>query len=228
MWHNYFFQIQSKYNMRISLNNPLVIRLDGKDVTKNKNINFMHDFKGSFSNALFETTKEFSTKYKAYAIFGSDEISFIFPKTDIILADMSNDNCIRTNEIISVFSQMFYQSFNDRFIDSNKILWHGKCFSINENKLISYIKYRSLSIENVMLTYFLKRRNIKAGMLKREAKLEYCKKFDDYDKLEKIKNGILFYDGNKINLNEFLKNNNIEYEKNNESNVIEFIGLDDF
>ena len=36
MWNSYFFQIQSKYSMRVSFKNPLVIRLDGKDVTKNK------------------------------------------------------------------------------------------------------------------------------------------------------------------------------------------------
>lgn len=38
MWNSYFFQIQSKYSMRVSFKNPLVIRLDGKDVTKNKNM----------------------------------------------------------------------------------------------------------------------------------------------------------------------------------------------
>ena len=35
MWNSYFFQIQSKYSMRVSFKNPLVIRLDGKDVIKN-------------------------------------------------------------------------------------------------------------------------------------------------------------------------------------------------
>mgnify|MGYP001146026664 CR=1 FL=1 len=30
MWNSYFFQIQSKYSMRVSFKNPLVIRLDGK------------------------------------------------------------------------------------------------------------------------------------------------------------------------------------------------------
>ena len=38
MWNSYFFQIQSKYSMRVSFKNPLVIRLDGKMLQKIKNM----------------------------------------------------------------------------------------------------------------------------------------------------------------------------------------------
>ena len=44
MWINYFFNIQRKYSMRVSKKLPLVIRLDGKDVTKNiTHENFIFD-----------------------------------------------------------------------------------------------------------------------------------------------------------------------------------------
>ena len=57
MWRNYFFQIQSKYNMRVSLTEPLVIRFDGKDVTKSKDINFFEIYNGSFTDAFEKTVK---------------------------------------------------------------------------------------------------------------------------------------------------------------------------
>ena len=46
MWNSYFFQIQSKYSMRVSFKNPLVIRLDGKDVTKNKKYDLLNNYEG--------------------------------------------------------------------------------------------------------------------------------------------------------------------------------------
>ena len=59
MWNNYFFQIQKKYVMRVSTKKPLVIRLDGKGITKNKGINLFYDYKGRFSDALISSAKYF-------------------------------------------------------------------------------------------------------------------------------------------------------------------------
>ena len=78
MWNNYFFQIQKKYNIRVSTKEPLVIRFDGKGITRNKDINFLNNYKGSFSNSLEESAKYFTEKYHGFSVFGSDEISFIF------------------------------------------------------------------------------------------------------------------------------------------------------
>ena len=61
MWHSYFGKIQKKYSMRLSNVNPLVIRLDGKDVTKNKeNIDILENYKSSFYNVMCESAKYFS------------------------------------------------------------------------------------------------------------------------------------------------------------------------
>lgn len=60
MWHSYFYQIQSKYNMRVSIKNPLVIRLDGKNVTKNRNYDLLNNYEGSFLNLLEKTVKYFT------------------------------------------------------------------------------------------------------------------------------------------------------------------------
>ena len=101
-----------------------------------------------------------------------------------------------------------------------KIFWHGKCFSINENKVKSYIKFRSGVIKNVSTTYFLKKNNVKdAGKIKLDEKMKICKKYDSYEKLlRKTENGILYLNGDKIDTEEFLKGN-IKVIESEEKNV---------
>ena len=98
MWHSYFRQIQNKYSMRISLKNPLVIRLDGKNVTKNKSLDLLNNYEGSFLYNLEKTVKYFAQKYHCYAIFGSDEVSFIFINPRQVIEDLDREKNDRTNQ----------------------------------------------------------------------------------------------------------------------------------
>lgn len=227
MWRNYFFQIQSKYNMRVSTTEPLVIRFDGKDVTKNKELNFFDIYNGSFTDAFEKTVKFFTEKYHGYSIFGSDEVSFIFPDPMLVIADLDVDKCNRTNEIIALFSQIFFHHFNTLYI-KDTIFWHGKCFSIPSEKLKSYIKYRSGSIKNVMVTYFLKKRNSNPGNIKLEEKIEVAKQFPDFKLLEDYQDGILYYDGSRISQKDFLENDTITKLKVELPESIEYIDLSSF
>ena len=59
--------------MRLSTKNPLVIRLDGKDVTKSKDLNLLYNYNGSFFHSFEESAKYFSKKYNCCALFGTDE-----------------------------------------------------------------------------------------------------------------------------------------------------------
>lgn len=206
MWQNYFFQIQSKYSMRVSFNNPLVIRLDGKNVTKSDSYDLLNNYDGSFLNSLERTVKYFTEKYHCLAIFGSDEVSFIFQKPMTVIRDLDKDEVNRTSEIISLFSQYFFDYFNSLNLHS-KIFWHGKCFSIKEEKINSYLKFRSKIIKNVMTTYFLKKNGKRMGNSKIEEKELECKKLPNYENLEKIQNGILYFDGKEIDLEEFYNGN---------------------
>lgn len=227
MWRNYFFQIQSKYNMRVSTTEPLVIRFDGKDVTKNKELNFFDIYNGSFTDAFEKTVKFFTEKYHGYSIFGSDEVSFIFPDPMLVIADLDVDKCNRTNEIIALFSQIFFHHFNTLYV-KDTIFWHGKCFSIPSEKLKSYIKYRSGSIKNVMVTYFLKKRNSNPGNIKLEEKIEVAKQFSDFKLLEDYQDGILYYDGSRISQKDFLENDTITKLKVELPESIEYIDLSSF
>ena len=206
MWNSYFFQIQSKYSMRVSFKNPLVIRLDGKDVTKNKKYDLLNNYEGNFRNTLEKTAEFFTRKYKCLAILGSDEISFIFTDPLVVISDLDKEKWNTSNEIISVFSQYFFDYFNEHNKQS-KVFWHGKCFSIRNEKINSYIKFRSGIIKNVMTTYFLSKYNIKMGKEKQEKREIECKKLQGYEVLEDIQNGVLYLVGDRIDIIEFYKGN---------------------
>ena len=206
MWNSYFFQIQSKYSMRVSFKNPLVIRLDGKDVTKNKKYDLLNNYEGNFRNTLEKTAEFFTRKYKCLAILGSDEISFIFTDPLVVISDLDKEKWNSSNEIISVFSQYFFDYFNEHNKQS-KVFWHGKCFSIRNEKINSYIKFRSSIIKNVMTTYFLSKYNIKMGKEKQEKREIDCKKLQGYEVLEDIQDGVLYLEGDRIDIIEFYKGN---------------------
>lgn len=219
MWKNYFNNIQKKYSMRVSRTETLVIRLDGKDVTKNKLIDLL-DRKNevSFTNSLEKTVKYFTEKYNCFSIFGSDEVSFICKNPKVVLEDMTNDACNYSNEIISGFSQYFFRYFNE--FDKHKVVyWHGKCFSIPETKIKSYIKYRSKIIQNVMTTYFLMKKGKYDANEKLEERIIKCKNLADYSTFNDMEKGILYYNGTRIDLDKFLDNDTIK--ETNKVNVEE-------
>ena len=208
MWSNYFWNIQKKYSMRVSQKQPLVIRLDGKDATKNKEINLLDKSEKGFLSVLIKSACYFSQKYKCYAIIGSDEISFICENPMDIIEDMGSDKSPHSNEIISVFSQFFFQYFNH--FDKHKIVyWHAKCFSIPNEKIASYIKYRSRIIENVLVTYFLKKNSVKIDDTSISEKIKACEQLGGYKDFETYKNGLLYYCGKEISLEDFLNNGEI-------------------
>lgn len=221
MWNNYFYNIQKKYSMRVSSREPLIIRLDGKNITKNKKVNLL-DFcsQKGFMYSMEKTVEYFTMKYKCYAIYGSDEVSFIFMDPMELMSDLDSESDNHSNEIVSLFSQYFFHYFNN--FDINKLVFfHAKCFSIPTGKIISYIKYRSRIIENVMITYFLKENNLNEKDLKLDEKIDKCKSIDNYYIIEKIKKGILYFNGKQIILDEFFKGNTI-YVQNVEERFSDF------
>lgn len=208
MWNNYFFQIQKKYNMKISTKEPFIIRFDGKDVTKNKKIDLLESFEGSFLDSLIKTAKYFSKKYQCYALLGSDEISFIITKPMLVIEDFEPvDKSNYVQEVVSLFSQYFFDYFN-YFDTTRRIFWHGKGFSIPEGKICSYIKYRTGIIKNVIITYFAKKSNVNNDF-KLVDKEKMCQSLPGYKEIEEIKNGLLYFNGDRIDLEQFLKDMSI-------------------
>lgn len=207
MWNNYFAQIRKKYSMRISFKEPLVINLDGKDVTKNSTINLLIKHENGFLDSMEKTVEYFTKKYNCISIFGADEVSFIILNPIEFIKDLNSDLNNYSNEIIAVFSQYFFDYFNN-ISSIEKIFWHGKCFSIPSGKVNSYIKYKSKLIQNVITTYLLKRRNVTdAGTMESKERIKKCEEYKEYKELKKIENGILYLNGDKIDIEEFLNGN---------------------
>ncbi len=208
MWNNYFAQIRKKYSMRLSTKKPLIINLDGKNATKNQMLNLIVNYENGFLQNMEKTVEYFTRRYNCIAIFGADEVSFIFLNPAELVADLNSDNNYYSNEIISVFSQYFFDYFNS-ISKKEKIFWHGKCFSIPQEKVISYIKYKQELIRNLVTTYFLKKKGItNVGRIKSIERIEKCKEFkEEYEKIREIENGILYFDGNRIDIQEYLNGN---------------------
>ena len=213
MWNDYFLQLKKKYSMRISTKTPLVINLDGKNVTKNPKINLFIKTNNGFLDAMEQTVKYFTNKYNCLSIFGTDEVSFIFTNSIELVKNLNSSLNTYSNEIAGIFSQYFFDYFNSIY-DGEKVFWHVKCYSIPTNKVISYIKYKSEMIKIVLSTYLLKRRGIEdAGKLKKEDRMKKCEKYKEYSCLKKIENGILYLNGNMIDTEEFLNGNIVKIKE---------------
>ncbi len=141
MWISYFHQIQNKYSIRVSLKNPLIIVMDGRDITKSVNISLLCRNKNSFLDCFEDTIKYFSKRYNCIALYGTDEVSFIFENPMVVIEDLHVDKINRVNDIVALFSQQFFDYFNSSY-GKEKVFWHGRCFSINKEKINSYIKFR--------------------------------------------------------------------------------------
>lgn len=227
MWNNYFFQIQKKYNMRISTKLPFVIRFDGRQVTKNTDINLLDRYNGSFFDSLERTACFFSERYHCFSIFGADEISFVVPRPYDVIEDLEpSDKTTHSHELLALFSQYFFDYFN-HFDVHQKIFWHGKCCSIPAGKVSSYIKYRSGIIKNAMVTYFAKKNEINNPLLSLEDKIKLCKTRCEYDAFSEVQDGVLYFDGSRIKLDDFINTGVIDKFEIKADKDIPHINIDD-
>lgn len=226
-WNNYFVKIINKYNLKVSEANPLIIFLDGKNITGNKNYNLVNENKNSFNDVLEQTVKHCTKKFNCIAISGVDEVSFIFEEHNE-LKNFITKRKYKTHEIISIFSQYFYNYFNNIY-KQNSVYFHCKCSNIPKGKINSYIKHRSSQIYELQLTYFLKRKSIKdAGKIKLKEKIEMCKKDKSFSEVENFAKGRLYKKGEQIDLDDFLLGKITIIPEKNRKEVLEFLDLNDF
>ena len=224
-WFNYFSNMRNKYNMRVSANKPLIIFLDAKDSSKNNRI-LLKGKKSGFFDSMGLVAKYFTKKYNCVSIWGTDEISFIIEDVNNFIDSINNERNYRTHDIVSIFSQYFFEYFNSVY-EGETIYWHCKCFNIAKEKVQSYIKFKSKGILMGVTAIFLKQNGVRnAYGIKLEEKLKMCKNYATYSSIEEYKDGVLYYDGNKIDLNEYFKGNIVILEESKED--LEIFDLMDF
>lgn len=224
-WFNYFNNMRNKYNMRVSANKPIIIFLDAKDTSK-KYINILKGNKNDFFDAMELTANYFSKRYDCLSIWGTDEISFIIEDADRFIDTINNEKNYRTHDIASVFSQYFFEYFNNIY-EGEHVYWHCKCFNISKEKIEAYIKFKSRGILKGITSFFLKQNGVRGAYgIKLEEKIEMCKNYQTYSSIEEYQSGVLHYKGDKIDLKEYLKGNIVALERKNENvevfDLIEF------
>lgn len=224
-WFNYFSNMRNKYNMRLSANKPIILFLDAKDSSKNRR-NLLYDKKNGFFDAMGLTAKYFTTKYNCVAIWGTDEISFIIENTDNFIDSINNEKNYRTHDVASIFSQYFFEQFNNVY-EGETVYWHCKCFNIAKEKVESYLRFKSKGIQKGVTSIFLKQHGVKnAYGIKLEEKIEMCKGYESFSTIEEYKDGVSYYNGKKIDLNEYLKGKIVVLKDNKDTE--EFFDLTDF
>lgn len=226
-WSNYFLGIENKYNLKINVNRPIVIFIDGKDTTKSLKHNLIQENKNSFNDIFEQTIKYFSEKFNCVAISGVDEVSFILENSKELGKNIYKIN-YRAQEIVSLFSQYFYKYFNDKYTNG-PVYWHCKCSNIPKGKIKSYIKYRSLTIYELYLTYFLKRKQVKdAGKIPLNEKEEKCSEIEGYQEIKRYTRGRLYINGKQVELESFINDKIVELPETIRKDGIEFLDLNDF
>ena len=226
-WNNYFSNIENKYNLKMSTKKPIVIFIDGKGITKSFKYNLISENKNSFNDIFEQTIKYFTMKFDCIAISGVDEVSFIFEDCKK-LKEFITEKKYKSHNIVSIFSQYFYKYFNDRYENEN-IYWHCKCANIPEGKIKSYIKYRSLTIFELQLTYFLKRKQIKdAGKIQLSEKKRKCDEIIEYKEVEKFEKGRLYIKGKQVELTSFLNDKIVELPEIKREEITTFLDINDF
>lgn len=153
MRESYFGMIENKYSCKVSLSKPIIIRLDGKGVCKNSAINMYNESIRGFAYALQITAKEISRRYNSLVLISSDEMSIIFLDTDTFYDKFKSCKCQKSSSLITQdISLLFNNHYNGSFI-----YFDARTFNIPENKVLSYITFRTKSAKNVGIHYIAKK-----------------------------------------------------------------------
>ena len=153
MKYNYFGTLEYKFTNYIHLNKPIVIRLDGENVTKNKEIDMLNQDVGEFAYALIMMARILSKKFHTFVYCGMDEIDFIFTDTSGLKERFKNR---KVQRLSSIMSQEVFFIFN-QYYKYESIYFDAKCFNIPFSKIYSYFIYRQKSAWCVNNTYVAKR-----------------------------------------------------------------------
>ena len=133
--------------------------------------------------------------------------------------------------IKSIEYMILYQYFHNIFssisiiyIIGDIVFWNCRCFNISKEKVQSYIRFISKEILDNITNIFLKQNGINSYGIKLEERLKMCRSYETYSYISEEKDGVLYHNGDRIDLNEFLNGNIVRIEKNESDffNLIEF------
>ena len=205
MTFDYFKYLEDKYKTRLSHQKPIVIRFDGKGVTKNKDINLLDESKGGFAFALKQTALFSSRKFNCIALASSDELSLIITDTSILLKEYGSFECQKiASLIVQDISPVFHRHY-----EGLNILFDARVFNIPQNKISSYLIYRMNSARNIHTIYYSK--NLLSPAERTNKKLNEVEMAldsilpDFKNRSDYLKTGACFYIGDRIDSQKLLE-----------------------
>lgn len=205
MGFNYFGLIEDKYCYNVTLKKPIIVRLDGKGITKNLQINMLDESYGGFAYAMINTARDISEKYNALVSVSTDEINLIFYDS-LVVYEMFKST--KVQKISSLISQEVFAIFNS-YYKGNTVFFDARTFNVLDNKIKSYISYRSKTTFCVCNTYVAKRtmpvkdrHGVPLEKLCSILDERYPNIKRDY---EYFKSGFIFFKGYKINKDKLLE-----------------------
>lgn len=154
---DYFGDRQHRYESRISLTSPLVIRFDGKECTANGIRDLTASGEHGFADSLIRAARELARRYKGIAYVDLDEVSLIAIDPKTVFYRVGSD---KTQDIAAVLSQELFTMFNKEYTGYKPVYFSAVLFSIPNNKVVSYLKYRATACANTNRFYYSKKNHL--------------------------------------------------------------------
>lgn len=150
----YFKKIEEKYYKYLSVNRPVVVRLDAVGVTSTHQYHLVpcDRHTDNFMDALIQTAQRISEKRNCTSFVGTDEVNFIFPIAPV----GTRQKRLNSQKVSSVIAQEVFLEFNEAFGGTEPIFFAAKAFHIPQAKEEDYIQYRKKSCENTAIQYLTK------------------------------------------------------------------------
>lgn len=128
--------------------------------------------------------------------------------------------------ILHQYFHNIFSSISIIYIIGDIVFWNCRCFNISKEKVQSYIRFKSKEILDNVTSIFLKQNGMNSYGINLEEKIEFSKSYEEFSCISDNKEGVLYHNGDRIDLNEFLNGNIVSIENNNNEN--DFFDLIEF
>lgn len=149
MINEYFKELEQNHRIFLSLKLPVVIRLDGKDITKNHKKYPLMDIHG-FTCYLNKIGKKIVSRKTCMIYTALDEINFIFSDSREFFHAFDDTNSLYC---AGIFLQQFCKEFWKYYPE---VKFGISIFSIPKDKIDEYVNYRKELCKTAAVFYFAK------------------------------------------------------------------------
>ena len=188
--YDYFKKIEHRYKNNLSTHKAIVIRLDGKDITKNTTIN-LQDHQNLFTRSVVNAIVILQKKIQCKIYIALDEINFIFEDPNVLL---NYYNKTGLQDCLALFIQDFTEILWEKY---SGLKFSASMFCIYKDKIDLYIKYRQSLCFNTAIFYYAKR-NLNKENYKNKKLSEVLEFLEENGHMNNLKDNKFFLYGKVI------------------------------